>query len=138
MSTRAKLIVALIVVVGILGVLIQTAVTKAATFYMTVSELNSEGAQAVGQAATVSGVIIGSSVVWNPDAHTLRFAVADSTGGKPLPVSFRGDKPDDFNNGWPVVVFGSLNADGTFYANKLLIKCPSKYSAQPKTYQAST
>ena len=128
-STRAKLLLALVVVAGTIGVLINTAVTRASTFYVTVNELYQEGSSAVNQQSTVSGIIIGSSVNWDPAKSVLKFSVADSAGGKQLPVVFHGTRPDDFSNNWPVIVTGALASDGTFHANKLLIKCPSKYNA---------
>lgn len=132
-STRAKLIVALIVVLGTLGLLVRTAVTKASTFYVTVPELYQEGSSAVREQSTVSGVIVGSSVQWDPAKSVLRFSIQDSSGGRMLPVLFHGTRPDDFSNNWPVIVTGSLQSDGTFTANKLLIKCPSKYNAAKQT-----
>jgi cytochrome c-type biogenesis protein CcmE len=134
-STRAKLIVALVVVVAIIGVLIQTAITKASTYYITVDELFAEGASAVDQQTAVSGDIVGSSVDWSPEKSLLKFTIKDSAGSRALPVVFHGDKPDDFANDWPVIVFGKLNNQGVFVADKLLIKCPSKYSSGEQTYQ---
>lgn len=134
-STRAKLIVALIVVLGTIGLLIRTAVTKASTFYVTVPELYNEGTTAFHEPSTVSGMIIGSSVKWDPQQSLLRFSIQDSSGGRMLPVLFHGTRPDDFSNNWPVIVTGTLQSDGTFEATKLLIKCPSKYNAaQQQTY----
>jgi len=136
MSTRVKLITALIVVVGILGVLIQTAVSKASTYYVTVNEILAEGHNAVGQSSTVSGSIVGSSVNWDPTQTLLQFSVVNETsaGGKSLTVVYRGAKPDDFTNNWPVIVSGKMGKDGVFHATNLLIKCPSKYKAQQPTY----
>jgi len=138
MKTRGKLIVALVVVVAIIGVLIRTAVTQAASFYLTVNELYKEGGAAVHQQATVSGNIVGASVKWNPGTSTLAFSVVDAPNGRALPVVFHGPRPDDFANDWPVIVTGSLQGNGVFEAQQLLIKCPSKYKSQtqPKTYNA--
>jgi cytochrome c-type biogenesis protein CcmE len=135
-STRAKLITALVVVVGIIGVLIQTAITKASTYYITVNELFAEGPAAVGRETAVSGDIVGASVDWSPEKSLLQFKIRDAAGSRELPVVFHGDRPDDFANDWPVIVFGKLNSQGVFVADKLLIKCPSKYSAEEQTYNA--
>ena len=137
MSTRIKLICALIVVAATIGVLVDRAVTKAATFYLTVSELNQEGSQGIGQEVTVSGNIVGSSIEWNPQTSLLQFSIQDTANSKPLPIQFHGPKPDDFENNWPVIVTGQLHTNGTFYAEKLLIKCPSKYKTKEETYTAS-
>ncbi|MDQ0188393.1 cytochrome c maturation protein CcmE [Alicyclobacillus cycloheptanicus] len=136
-SVRARLLIALCVVLAILGVLIKTAITHASTYYVTVSQLYNEGSQAVGQQTTVSGNIVGASVNYNPQAELLRFSVRDGSNGRPLPVVFHGAEPDDFSNNWPVVVTGTLKSNGVFQASQLLIKCPSKYQAgnstQPQT-----
>jgi cytochrome c-type biogenesis protein CcmE len=136
-STRVKLIAVLVVVAAVIGLLIQTAVTKAATYYLTVGELYGQGAQAIGKEATVSGNIVGSTVQWDPSKRLLQFEMRDDAQSKPLPVVFHGDRPDDFSNDWPVVVTGKLNASGQFEASKLLIKCPSKYQAKEQTYTAA-
>jgi len=48
-----------------------------------------------------------------------------------LPVRFLGiDVPDLFKDGAEVVVEGHF-ASGTFLAEKVMAKCPSKYEAKP-------
>lgn len=138
MTTRRKLVVALFVVLGVIGLLIRTAVTQASQFYVTVEQLYAEGAQAMNSETTVNGNIIGKSVKWDPSESLLKFSMEDSSKGKSLPVIFHGDRPDDFDNNWPVIVSGKLGQDGVFQANQLLIKCPSKYSAQsqPETFRS--
>lgn len=142
MKTRHRLIVALVVVAGIIGFLIRTAVTQAASFYVTVGELYAEGKQAIHQQSTVNGNIIGSSVQWDPTKSSLSFSMQDAQNTKSLPVIFHGPKPDDFANDWPVIVTGTLLPNGVFEAKQLLIKCPSKYQAQTqpqtKTYSATS
>jgi cytochrome c-type biogenesis protein CcmE len=137
-STRAKLIVALIIVVSIIGVLIETAITKASTYYITVHELYSEGAAGMHHDTAVSGDIVGASVRWDPKTRLLSFSIKDDTSSQTLLVRFRGDKPDSLTNNWPVIAFGQLNSGGQFEATKLLVKCPSKYSAkdEQRTYTA--
>lgn len=140
-STRTRLAIALGVVVAILGILIGTAISHAATYYMTVSELQGRGSSAVGAPETVSGVLDKGTIHYEAAASLLQFSIKDSTTSgsvRPLDVSFHGAEPDDFNYGWPVIVTGTLAEDGTFQANKLLVKCPSKYQAQTKTYNATS
>lgn len=139
MTTRVKLMAALGIVIAILIALIWTAVVHASTYYVTVSELKQEGQSAVGRETTVSGDIIGSSVNWDPSKSMLYFTVKDTSGNQGMPVVFRGAKPDDFSNNWPVVVTGTLEKNGSFQAQKLLVKCPSKYQSKPqtRTYTAS-
>ncbi|QSO52389.1 cytochrome c maturation protein CcmE [Alicyclobacillus curvatus] len=138
MSTRAKLMVALVVVVGVIGMLVRTAVTHASTYYVTVNEFFQESPATQHDPTTISGEIIGSSINWNPTSGLLKFNVQDKTGGKALTVVYHGAKPDDFTDNWPVIVTGMLQSDGSFHASKLLIKCPSKYQAQNQAANAAS
>ncbi|WP_067933752.1 cytochrome c maturation protein CcmE [Alicyclobacillus kakegawensis] len=138
MSVRIKLVAALVLVVGVLAVLIRTAVTHAATYYMTVAELTAEGARADGQEATVSGDVVAASVRWQPEQQLLQFTLRDPKTNQRLPVVFHGPEPDDFANDWPVIVTGKLQSNGRFVAHTLLVKCPSKYEAQPQQYTAAS
>jgi cytochrome c-type biogenesis protein CcmE len=140
-TTRTKLIIALIIVACILGMLIRTAVTRASTYYVTVKELYQQGSTAVGNEATISGNIVGASVQWDPQKPMLQFKMQDDPQGQALNVQFTGTKPDDFSNDWPVIVTGKLVQPGHFVATKLLIKCPSKYESnttQTFTAQSAT
>ncbi len=137
MSTRVKLIFALIVVAGVIGVLVNRAVTRASTFYVTVTELHHEGKDNIGKETTVNGMIVGSSIQWDVARSILKFSIQDTTDSPILPVVFYGPKPDDFQNQWPVIVTGKLQPDGIFVAEKLLIKCPSKYQTKDETVTAT-
>ena len=56
------------------------------------------------------------------------FVLKDEDSGQTMPVKYRGTKPDQFDSAYHVVAIGKYNAaDEAFHANKLLIKCPSKY-----------
>ncbi|WP_026961926.1 cytochrome c maturation protein CcmE [Alicyclobacillus herbarius] len=138
MSVRVKLVVALVLVVGVLGALIRTAVTHAATYYVTVGELVTRGRGAYDQDVTVSGNVQATSVNWQAAAQTLRFTLLDAKTKQTLPVVFHGPEPDDFANNWPVIVTGKLQPDGHFQAHTLLVKCPSKYEAKTQTYTATS
>ncbi|GMA52426.1 hypothetical protein GCM10025857_37830 [Alicyclobacillus contaminans] len=126
---RGKLIAALILVAVVIGVLIETAITRASTYYITVPELYARGTAALGQETAVSGNILGNTVRWQPGIRRLTFQITDDSGKSRLAVSYYGDKPDSFTNDWPVIAFGKLTSTGQFTADKLLIKCPSKYTA---------
>ena len=55
-----------------------------------------------------------------------------SGGDTSLPVVYSGVVPDAFKQNADVVVEGSLTRAGTFEADSLLVKCPSKYEAAPE------
>ena len=59
------------------------------------------------------------------------FTIKDEESGQTMPVKYKGTKPDQFDSAYHVVAIGKYNSDDeSFHANKLLIKCPSKYEDQ--------
>lgn len=67
-------------------------------------------------------------MVYNPqeDANYFSFYMVDSKG-KECKVEFTGTKPQDFERSEQIVLTGQMN-NGAFHANKILMKCPSKYT----------
>ena len=60
--------------------------------------------------------------------ENFNFVIKDEENGQTMLVKYHGTKPDQFDSAYHVVAVGKYNTDDkTFYANKLLIKCPSKY-----------
>ena len=55
----------------------------------------------------------------------LRFDLLDPAGNR-MPVSYRGIKPGNFKDAISIVAIGSYR-EGRIEAEKLLVKCPSKY-----------
>jgi cytochrome c-type biogenesis protein CcmE len=129
MTVRVKLSIALVLVVFAIGFLMVKAVKHASSDYMTVNGIL-RGTYGPNQTFTVSGNIVGGTVSFDASNRVLRFSIEDPQGDKSLPVVFHGAKPDDFSNGWPVIVTGRLSSPDTFNATQILIKCPSKYSAK--------
>lgn len=83
----------------------------------------------------ISGDVVEGTVVRDDATRELRFAIQSSTysgGGDAyqVPVVYSGTVPDIFQDGIQVVVEGELGEDGTFHAETLLAKCPSKYQAE--------
>ncbi|MBQ7515344.1 MAG: cytochrome c maturation protein CcmE [Schwartzia sp.] len=56
------------------------------------------------------------------------FPLTDEQGGK-MTVRYKGVKPDQFDEAYHIVAVGNFR-DGAFFADRLLIKCPSKYETQ--------
>jgi len=81
--------------------------------------------------ARVHGFVVAGSIAKNLQAGHVDFDVADSSGAKALAVRFLGiDVPDLFKDGAEVVVEGRFDS-GTFLAERVMAKCPSKYEAKP-------
>jgi cytochrome c-type biogenesis protein CcmE len=124
------LIVGLAVAVG-LGYLGFIAFQGASMYYLTVDELVARGDAAYGEQTRVTGKVVEGSVEEHRETDTLRFEMA-SEGGIPLPVLYSGVVPDAFKPAADVVVEGNLTPNGTFKADTLLVKCPSKYEGEPE------
>jgi len=66
--------------------------------------------------------------VYNPEqnANLFSFYLVDSEGLEKK-VMFNGSKPQDFERSESVVITGKMKGDA-FLADKILMKCPSKYN----------
>ena len=59
------------------------------------------------------------------------FSLRDENTGETMRVKFDGIKPDQFDEAYHIVAVGKFDSsDESFHAQKLLIKCPSKYEGQ--------
>lgn len=67
-------------------------------------------------------------MVYNPevDANYFSFFLKDNDG-KECKVVFAGSKPQDFERSEQIVLTGQM-VGNSFQANKILMKCPSKYT----------
>jgi cytochrome c-type biogenesis protein CcmE len=118
-----------LVVVAALVYLGFVAFRGAAMYYLTVDELQARGDAAYDDQVRVTGMVVEGSAEKDSETNTLHFALADKDGTS-LPVVYSGAVPDAFKQGSDVVVEGSLKRTGTFEADTLLVKCPSKYEAE--------
>jgi cytochrome c-type biogenesis protein CcmE len=68
------------------------------------------------------------AMVYNPqlDANYFSFYMKDKEGSE-CKVVFYGTKPQDFERSENIVLTGKMVGD-EFHANKMLLKCPSKYN----------
>ncbi|MCC6721323.1 MAG: cytochrome c maturation protein CcmE [Bacteroidia bacterium] len=71
-------------------------------------------------------------MVYNPESNPnhFEFYLKDSLGAE-VKVIYSEPKPADFDRSDKVVVIGKFNdAEGDFIAQKILLKCPSKYEGK--------
>ena len=78
-----------------------------------------------GQVQVLGAIVLENDIVFDFDSGTLQFYLTDDEGTV-ASVHYRGTKPDNFEESESVVVVGQFQ-DGVFQAEKLLVKCPSKY-----------
>lgn len=86
-------------------------------------------AQSPGKTYQVVGVLNkDKEMVYNPaaNANLFTFYMLDNNGLEKQ-VHYAGSKPQDFERSEQVVLTGYMQED-IFYAEKILMKCPSKYN----------
>lgn len=108
-----------------------------ATFRTTLTPYVSfEEAQAAGRVVQVAGALEKDSTRYDDQAEALFFALQDPATGATLPVRYHGLRPANFEDAISIVAIGHWNkGSNEFEAQKLLVKCPSKYQgAEVKTY----
>ncbi len=119
-------------------------------YFMTVDELSTKGASAMGKSLRVSGAIIGDTIQYDAATLTLTFEVANVPGDNAeieaqgglaevlhqavidptrsrIKVIYQGPKPDLLRNEAQAIMTGHIDENGVFHADELLLKCPTRY-----------
>jgi len=130
--------------------LIVSATQANAEYFMTVNELKSKEASLAGRSLRISGAVIGTTITYDPSTMNLTFDIANVPGDNAaiemggglaavlhaavtdptrarLTIVYNGPKPDLMRDEAQAIVTGHLGEDGVFYADELLLKCPTKY-----------
>ncbi len=97
-----------------------TAFQKTLTPYLTFDE-----ARKSRGVVQVMGGLDKESDRYDTTKETLHFELIDPAGAR-MPVAYRGTKPANFKDAISIVAIGRFE-DGRIEAEKLLVKCPSKY-----------
>ena len=103
--------------------------SKSSAYYQTVEEVLNNGSDLLDKPLRVSGYLVGD-IDWDGQNVLLKFELAprpDDTSGNYLPVIYHGIKPNNFEHGNEAIIEGRLDANGVLTADKLMVKCPSKY-----------
>jgi len=111
--------VAAVLALGFVGLGV-TAFQKTLTPYVTFDE-----ARRSRGAVQVMGALDKQSDRYDTAKQELSFDLVDDKGGR-IPVVYRGVKPGNFKDAISIVAIGPYRA-GRIEAEKLLVKCPSKY-----------
>ena len=134
-----RLAIGIVLVGAALAYLVYAGTRDNLVYYYEIGEVQAAAAKTDGK-IRISGDVVAGSIVKDEKAREIRFAIeATKAGGGPeagaagsgsvesIPVVYAGTVPDIFREGIQVVVEGRLAEDGTFRAETLLAKCPSKY-----------
>ena len=134
---KPKYLLGFALIVAAIVFLIVTSMQANAQYFLTVTQLRDRGQTVVDQSVRVSGAVIFDNTVLyevrNNEPY-LEFSVVDTEDqiGKqtPLRIVYKGPKPDLLQAHAQAIVEGHLGADGNFYADNLLLKCPTRYEEQ--------
>lgn len=132
-----RLAIGVVLVGSALGFLVYKATGDNLTYYRTVDELlAADGSH--DEQIRISGDVVEGSIVRSEEKREITFEIESTTpseaGAPPtaprrIPVVYTGTVPDIFRGGIQVVVEGTVEG-GTFQAETLLAKCPSKYQEE--------
>jgi cytochrome c-type biogenesis protein CcmE len=147
---RSKFILGGLFILAAVVYLIFSSTQQSAEYFMTVDELKAKSGNLVDKNLRLSGAVVGDSIQYDPQTLTLTFdvahvpgdnaeiealgglaevlraAIADPTRAR-VTVIYVGPKPDLLRSEAQAIMTGHLGADGIFYAEELLLKCPTKY-----------
>jgi cytochrome c-type biogenesis protein CcmE len=147
---RAKFILGGLLILAAVVYLIASSTQASAEYFMTVDEIKTKGSSVIDKNLRLSGAVLGDSISYDPQTLTLTFtvvhvpgdnadieaqgglaevlhqAVEDPTRSR-IQVVYVGPRPDLLRHEAQAIMTGHLGADGIFYAEELLLKCPTKY-----------
>jgi cytochrome c-type biogenesis protein CcmE len=149
-GSRWKFWIGGLLIVAAVVYLIASSTSAAAQYYLTIDELQAKGAEMVGRDLKISGAVDGDSIAYDPETLTLHFTIANVPGdldeieragglaaalhaavsnpeAARLQVEYVGPMPDLLRDEAQAIVTGRIGDDGVFYADELLLKCPTRY-----------
>jgi cytochrome c-type biogenesis protein CcmE len=149
-GSRAKFWIGGLLIVAAIVYLIASSTTAAAQYYLTIDELQARAATVRDRDLKISGAVDGETIRYDTQTLTLQFAIANVPGDMDeiekagglaealhqavvnpaaarLEVVYVGPKPDLLRHEAQAIVTGRLGEDGIFYADELLLKCPTRY-----------
>ncbi len=77
----------------------------------------------------VKGLLDKTAPAPHMEGNDFVFVLQDEETLETMPVHYHGTKPDQFDEAYHIVAIGKYGGDA-FQADKLLIKCPSKYESE--------
>jgi len=133
LAGKGKFIIGSLLILGAVLVLAVRSFQTSAVYYVTIEELQAQGAPAIGQDIRLAGLLDKSSIERDNTNLLLKFNVTEKNLSLPIVYSFaKNPVPDTFDQGESVVAEGKLREDGVFEAHQIFVQCPSKYEAQVK------
>jgi cytochrome c-type biogenesis protein CcmE len=153
-GVRMKFLIGGALIIAAVIYLIFSATQANSQYFWTIEELEERGSEAVGQSARVSGAVVGDLIDYDAQnlqldftvvhipgdndeieeqggiAEVLHQAVNNSENLPSLRVHYEGVMPDLMKNEAQAIMTGKMGDDGIFYADELLLKCPTRYEEE--------
>ncbi|MBM3144899.1 MAG: cytochrome c maturation protein CcmE [Chloroflexi bacterium] len=149
-SNRMKFIVGGALIVAAVIYLIVSSTQASAQYFLTIDEVVAKGDQVLDRDLRISGAVLGDTIAYDRESLSLSFKVAhvpgdndeiEAEGGlaealhaaatdpsrSRLQIIYEGPMPDLLQDEAQAIMTGRLGDDGIFYADELLLKCPTKY-----------
>lgn len=150
MKGNMKFIVAGLLIVAAVVYLIVTSTGSTAHYFLTIEEIEAMGEEAMGRRLTVSGAVLGDTIDYDPSQPRLTFTIVQVPGdpreveragglakvlhaavndpdAPRMDVIYEDVKPDLLQHESQAIIRGQLAEDGEFYADEVLLKCPTRY-----------
>ena len=147
---KARFVVAGVLVVAAVLYLIVSSTSSTAHYFLTVEELNAGGDDFADRSVTVSGAVLGDTIVYDLSLPRVSFTIVQIPGdpkevaaagglatvlheavtnpdAPQLDVVYDDVKPDLLQHEAQAILRGRLGDDGRFHADDLLLKCPTRY-----------
>jgi cytochrome c-type biogenesis protein CcmE len=159
--SRAKFLVGGLLIVAAIVYLIASSTQASAQYYLTIDELVAKGESVADRDIKISGAVDGDSIEYDSKSLTLNFtivnvpanldeieeagglaevlheAVMDESASR-LQVVYEGPMPDLLRHEAQAIVTGRVGQDGVFYADELLLKCPTRYEEEVPLQSSET
>lgn len=150
MRNKTTFVIAGVLIVAAVVYLIISSTGTTAQYFLTIEELSEMGEVASDRNITVSGAVLGETIVYDEMGPSVSFTIVhvpgdpqeieeagglamvlhnavSDTDAQRLDIVYDSVKPDLLQNEAQAIVRGKLGADGIFYADDLLLKCPTRY-----------
>ena len=128
MGPRAKLAFAFVLVAAALAYFAFTAFEGATVDYLSVAQVYEGAPTADDRQVGVTGKLVQESYIRDADGLTARFSIKDEDGVQHLDVVYSGEIGQVFfNDHSEIILQGQKMVDGSFNAENLTVRCPSKY-----------
>lgn len=146
---RTKFLVGGVILLAAVAFLIATNLVSNQEYFMTIDELLARQHELAGRNVRISGVVLGDTIQYDGDelsfviahipdsaakiedegglAEVLHEAVNNPNAQRVQVVLYNQPKPDLLQHEAQAIVTGTLSEDGVFYADELLLKCPTRY-----------